>query len=174
MRLVSFLSFFFVRFIFSRLWCHPLAAHKSKLDLATCICVCVCLNPFVYLPSTRHPFVLMCQIYSSPGSGAYLIFFRRVFSFFFLLIFCCYSHFCMGLTRLTLSNCFWLTTDNVSDIFPSPCLTIWVPTYCHDTEVNLFRVHWLTALNGNFRSHYSATAIIYANILSILIHGRPN
>lgn len=99
------------------------------------MCVCVC--PFVYLPSTRHPFVLMRQIYSSPDDLTY----RPQLPQHPLFIFCFYCDFCMGLTRLTPGNCFWLTTDSVSDIFPSlvnAIRTCGDRTHCHDTPRSTF------------------------------------
>lgn len=99
------------------------------------MCVCVC--PFVYLPSTRHPFVLMRQIYSSPDDLPR----RPQLPQHPLFIFCFYCDFCMGLTRLTPGNCFWLTTYSVSDIFPSlvnAIRTCGDRTHCHDTPRSTF------------------------------------
>lgn len=101
------------------------------------MCVCVC--PFVYLPSTRHPFVLMRQIYSSPDDLTYPTdpFFLNILYLFFVFT----AIFATGLTRLTPGNCFWLTTDNVSDIFPSRVNAIRAcgdRTHCHDTPRSTF------------------------------------
>lgn len=67
---VSFVHFFSARLCeLLFLWQSFRLGHKSRLDLAPRMCPDM---SFVYLPSTRHPFVLMCQIYSSLPSSTTL------------------------------------------------------------------------------------------------------
>lgn len=135
MHLVSFPNFClsFFAFFRSRLLRNPLTAHKSPLDLAPSICVCVALCLFAQHTASfcfNAPNILVARRPHRPLLPQHPLF-----------IFCFYCDFRMGLTRLTPGNCFWLTTDNVSDIFPSRVNAIRIcgdRTHCHDTARSTF------------------------------------